>query len=72
MATDYSYAGVRRVVYQPSGATFVPVCAACGRFVRADRHLLVYIDREREPPVDAPNATCSKCGRVGMPFEGFI
>lgn len=60
----YEYEGVKRVVYggEEIGATFVPVCPHCGRFVKADE-----VTR-----VGNPNATCSKCGRVTMPFEGFV
>jgi len=60
---------MRRIVYGADGATFVPVCAKCGRFVKADE--VVYFngfgERKRQP-----NATCAKCGRVEMPFEGYI
>jgi hypothetical protein len=59
--------GVRRVVYG-EGATFVPVCEQCGRFVSADAVLTVRGDGQ---PVE-PNATCSRCGRVAMPFEGYV
>lgn len=46
-----------------------PVCSKCGRFVRADESVM--LAGEHQQPVE-PNATCKKCGRVGMPFEGFI
>ena len=65
--TDYAYDDVRRVVYG-EGATFVPVCAGCGRFVKADRTVRLS-DAGLMP---GPNATCKKCGRVEMLFEGFI
>lgn len=65
---DYTYAGVRRVVYG-GGATFVPVCPTCGRFVKPDPALLF---READGAVKpGPNATCTACGRVEMPFEGY-
>ena len=65
--TDYAYEDVRRLVYG-EGATFIPVCAGCGRFVRADRTVRMS-DAGLMP---GPNATCKKCGRVEMVFEGFI
>ena len=64
--TDYSYENFRRVCYE-EGATFVPVCPHCGRFVKADNE--IYINDVMDLP---PNATCSKCGRIVMPFEGFV
>jgi hypothetical protein len=65
--TDYEYEGVRRVVYE--GAQFIPVCPHCGRFVRADETITV---READGGVvPGPNATCKKCGRVEMLFEGY-
>ena len=65
--TDYAYEDVCRVVYG-EGATFVPVCAGCGRFVKADRTVRLS-DAGLMP---GPNATCKKCGRVEMVFDGFI
>ena len=62
------YADARRVSYE-SGATFVPVCQKCGRFVAPDSTVKV---NEERGLADEPNATCSKCGRVKMLFEGFI
>lgn len=60
------YVDFRRVVYG-EGATFVPVCEMCGRFVKPDPTITTRGDR-----LDAgPNATCSKCGRTRMLFEGF-
>lgn len=65
---DFSYEGTRRQTYE-GGACFVPVCENCGRFVKADGSVLVNevtgLSRE-------PNATCSKCGRTHMLFEGFL
>ena len=62
----YAYEGVRRLVYgEDEGATFVPICEKCGRFVQADKEVLIN-DR------NAINATCSKCGRTRMLFEGYI
>ena len=62
-----SYGNMRRVSYE--GATFVPVCEHCGRFVRADKDIMV---NGLDDVSDAPNATCAKCGRVKMPFEGWL
>ena len=64
---EYTYENVRRVVYG-DGATFVPVCAGCGRFVKADETVRLS-DAGLMP---GPNATCKKCGRVEMLLEGFI
>ncbi len=66
---DFAYEDARRVVYG-EGATFVPVCPNCRGFVRADKAMKFgALDGELVP---GPNADCSKCGRVEMPFEGFI
>ena len=67
MVNDYAYESFRRVVYG-EGATFVPVCAGCGRFVKADET----VRTSMAGLAPGPNATCKKCGRVEMPFEGFI
>ncbi len=50
------------------GASFIPVCPTCGRFVKADAEIQMRGDSE----VIEPNATCSKCGRVAMLFEGYV
>lgn len=63
-----SYENMRRVVYG-EGATFVPVCETCGRFVVADESVQVNDITGLSPSC---NATCSKCGRTHMVFEGFI
>ena len=69
---SHEYEGVRRVVYgagtEYEGATFVPVCPNCGRFVKADEGHSFH-GTTIEP---GPNATCKKCGRVEMLFEGFV
>ncbi len=70
------YEGMRRVVYGGrfsdegigDGATFVPVCEKCGRFVKADAN--VTFDHDGQPKGDT--ATCKKCGRTTMPFEGYV
>ena len=61
------YENTRRVVYD-NGGTFVPVCEKCGRFVRADDE----ISSGDNGLKDQPNATCKKCGRTKMLFEGFM
>jgi len=65
---DGEYPETRRIGYE-GGATFVPVCEKCGRFVKADKTILV---SEGNGLSKEPNATCSKCGRTWMLFEGFI
>jgi len=64
---EYESVRVRRVVYD-EGATFVPVCDRCGRFVKADDSIMV----SESGLSPEPNATCSKCGRTSMLFEGFV
>ncbi len=62
------YENIRRITYG-EGATFIPVCAKCGKFVKADESIKISdifgISLE-------PNATCKKCGRTTMLFEGFV
>lgn len=67
------YPETRRVAYgnddkEYGTALFVPVCEKCGRYVRADKSIKL----KNGHLLDAPNATCSNCGRTGMPFEGFL
>lgn len=67
----HEYEGVRRIVYgkgEYAGATFVPVCPNCGRFVKADETVTMGGGTLRP----GPTATCSHCGRVEMLFEGFM
>lgn len=78
----FDCAGVRRICYpdrdegEEYGATFVPVCPKCGRFVRPDPTMsFEYRGVSSYSPYIVPvepNATCGRCGRVGMPFEGFV
>lgn len=65
----FAYEGLRRVTYGEAGATFVPVCPLCRRFVRADKKLWINGLGEAKK---GPNATCRACGRVEMPFEGYF
>lgn len=62
------YVETRRVRYT-GGAQFVPVCEKCGRYVKADKTISVSEGLGLHPQ---PNATCSKCGRTHMLFEGFL
>ncbi len=68
MYPEYTYEKTRRVVYD-GGATFVPVCMKCGRYVTSDDSI---VTNDVVGLKDQPNATCSKCGRTNMPFEGFF
>lgn len=63
----YEYPDTRRVQYE-FGATFVPVCETCGRYVTPDETI-----RTNEGGLHpGSNATCAKCGRTRMRFEGFM
>ena len=62
------YENMRRIQYE-GGAMFVRVCENCARFVKADDTVSVNDISGLHP---GPNATCSKCGRTRMLFEGFI
>ena len=64
----YEYENTRRKVYA-DGAQFVPVCEKCGRYVQADETIWASEGAGLHP---GPNATCSKCGRTRMLFEGFV
>ena len=64
---DCDYPNLRRVGYE-SGATFIPVCMTCHRFVKPD-DVVMTGDGGLMP---GPNATCSSCGRTEMHFEGFL
>jgi len=65
---EYEYPNVRRATYT-GGACFVPVCIKCCRFVVEDNVIYTNYDGEL---ADQPNATCSRCGRTKMLFEGFF
>ena len=66
----YEYENLRRVTYGDTHASFIPVCPKCGRFVKEDENMM--FTREGDFDRKQPNATCKKCGRIEMPFEGFI
>ena len=65
----YEYEGIKRIVYGDSGATFIPVCILCGRFVKADYTLK--FNKEYAFDEHKPNGTCKKHGRIKMIFEGY-
>lgn len=69
----FEYEGLRRVLFDTSEGTlsFVPVCPKCGRFVKAD-HFVVFSFEWTGRVIIPENASCKKCGRVMMVFEGFI
>lgn len=75
--SDFEYPATRRISYGNSydggGMQFVPVCPHCGRYVKADA-TLDYRYNECNGITTFPNgnATCKKCGRVEMPFEGYL
>ena len=64
----FDYEGTRRICYGED-AVFIPVCSECGRFVKADKSVII---GEESGLKKQPNATCKKHGRVEMIFEGFI
>jgi len=73
MKSSNYYESVRRVVYgekgsEWEGATFIPVCEKCSRFVKPDKMMRF----KNETISNKNNATCSKCGRTHMLFEGFL
>lgn len=52
---------------------FARICPKCGRYVKADAEVTVYGD-DLEPVYHErrhANATCSRCGRVEMTFQGY-
>jgi uncharacterized Zn finger protein len=66
------YENTRRVVYE-GGMQFLPICPNCGRYVKADEKLeTLYNEWTDESKIESPNATCKKCGRVQMFFEGYL
>lgn len=69
MNAEHTYENTRRIQYGDEGATFVPVCEKCGRYVKADKTVFF---SEIDGLSKRPNATCAKCGRTWMVFEGFL
>ncbi len=49
------------------GATFVPVCEKCGRYVKADKEIA--FDWQGQPK--SPNASCTRCGPTAMLWQGY-
>ena len=66
---EYTYENTRRISYGDTGASFIPVCPTCGKYVKADETML---GNDMGAVKLESNATCTKCGRVLMPFEGYI
>ena len=69
--SDYEQSEIRRICYgfqEGEEAVFIPVCEKCGKFVKADADIQVNDNGLK----DEPNATCKKCGRTKMLFEGFF
>ena len=60
----------RYISYDPDGENlvFVPKCIKCGQYVKADKIVWSSGAGLRS----GPNATCKKCGRTEMLFQGFI
>lgn len=58
----------RLYIQYEDGLLFLRTCPVCGRFVKADEtvHVNGFGELAKEP-----NATCSKDGRVEMPFQGY-
>jgi len=63
------YENTRRIIYGKDRATFVPVCEKCGQYVRPDEFVMI---NDMVGLKDEPNATCSRCERTKMIFEGFF
>lgn len=66
---DYEYINTKRVSYE-GGATFVPVCMKCGRYVKADKEIRT--NKWSDFLMRGPNATCKRCGRTEMLYEGHF
>lgn len=67
---SHEFEGARRIVFngRHDGATFIPRCPKCFRFVKV--HTTICFRGDGQP--HGPNADCKKCGPVEMPFEGYI
>jgi hypothetical protein len=68
--SEYEYQNTRRVVFE-NGATFVPVCEKCFRFVKPGEVYFRGPDGEGGLVENLPNAICKRCGPTKMLFEGF-
>lgn len=63
---------MRRISYNDTymgDAVFIPVCENCHKFVKPDEKIKV---NEIKGLSEEHNATCKKCGRTKMIFEGFF
>ena len=60
--------GRQLIVYGDEGATFERSCPKCGRLVKADAEIVFRGDGQPQ----GETATCAKCGRVKMPFVGYV
>jgi hypothetical protein len=67
MIYDAEHIDSPRISYE-GGACFVRACEKCGRYVKADPTVFTG-DAGLHP---GPNATCARCGRTRMIFEGFF
>ena len=70
---SHEYESFRRVVYGDGDddcgqMLFIPVCEKCGRFVKAD----ATVTGRGDGAIIGHNATCKKCGRTRMLFEGWV
>ena len=69
----YDYVDDRRICYGDEDdeigiLVFVPKCLACGRYVKTDEDVSLASTEDN----GLTNATCKKCGRMKMLFEGFV
>ena len=63
------YENTRRLCYgEEQGATFIPVCERCSRYVKANS---VMFFNGLGQLKDEPNATCTRCGPTKMLFVGY-
>ena len=56
------------ICYGEDGAEFLRQCPKCQRFVKADAQAM--FDGAGQPVGE--NATCAECGRVKMPWMGYV
>ena len=49
--------------------SFHAICPKCGETVKVDDSISISSNRDY---IKQPNATCFKCGRVEMPFDGVL
>lgn len=73
----YEFFNEKRIVVdvpdcETDGATFIRRCNICCRFVKVDETLSFKVHKPSGSLCPEPNATCSRCGRTTMIFEGYI